>query len=353
MLSSRVAFFAISALLPAVTVAGNQHLGSNLAGKRDTHLYQADRILERRNSRNFTLFDSAEGAGFFDKWTFWDLDDPTHGAVNYVNKDDAFSQGLAYVRDDGVAIMKVDDTTTLQPGEKRNSVRIQSAQKYGQGLFIMDVAQMPYGCSVWPAFWSNGDNWPAGGEIDIIEGTQNATANQSTLHTTPGCNLDTSRQSSSSQPASFSVFTGEVASTICDANVDFNTGCGIKYSDPSSYGFGLNSVGGAVYATLWNEEGIRIWHFARADVPQDITDKNPNPDNWGAPVAFFSTDSCPMSQFFTDQTFIFNITLCGDLASVPAIFNGAGCPGACEDWIMDPTHFRQAMWKVNYFRVYQ
>jgi hypothetical protein len=96
-----------------------------------------------------------------------------------------------------------------------------------------------------------------------------------------------------------------------------------------------------VYATLWNEEGIRIWHFARADVPQDITDKNPNPDNWGAPVAFFSTDSCPMSQFFTDQTFIFNITLCGDLASVPAIFNGAGCPGACGDWIMDPTHFRR------------
>jgi hypothetical protein len=66
MLSSRITFLAFFALLPAVTVAGNQHLGSNHAGKRDAHLYQADRILERQNSRNFTLFDSAEGAGFFE-----------------------------------------------------------------------------------------------------------------------------------------------------------------------------------------------------------------------------------------------------------------------------------------------
>jgi hypothetical protein len=198
-----------------------------------------------------------------------------------------------------------------------------------------------YGCAVWPAFWSNGDNWPAGGEIDIIEGTQNATANQSTLHTLPGCNLDTSFQSSDSQTAGFDAFTGEVASTVCDASVDSNTGCGIKYSDPESYGFGLNSAGGAVYATLWNDDGIRIWHFARANVPADITDQNPNPDSWGAPEAFFSTDSCPMSQYFTNQTFIFNITLCGDLASVPAIFNGAGCPGTCQDWVTDPTHFRR------------
>lgn len=34
----------------------------------------------------------------------------------------------------------------------------------------MDSVHMPTGCATWPAFWSNGPNWPAGGEIDIVEG---------------------------------------------------------------------------------------------------------------------------------------------------------------------------------------
>lgn len=71
------------------------------------------------------------------------FDDPTHGAVNYVDAGTAFSQGLAYVRPDGVAVMKVDNTTFLQEGEKRNSVRIHTKNKYGFGLFVADILQMP------------------------------------------------------------------------------------------------------------------------------------------------------------------------------------------------------------------
>ncbi len=78
------------------------------------------------------------------KWNFMTFDDPTHGLVNYVDRDTAFNLGLAYVREDGVAVMKVDNTTSLQSGEKRNSVRIHTAKGYGQGLFIADIAQMPY-----------------------------------------------------------------------------------------------------------------------------------------------------------------------------------------------------------------
>jgi hypothetical protein len=209
-----------------------------------------------------------------------------------------------------------------------------------------------YGCSVWPAYWSNGDNWPAGGEIDVIEGTQNSTSNQSTLHTLPGCTLDASRQSNNgAQLVSDATFTGVVKTTTCDAAVDFNSGCGIENPDPNSYGFGLNLAGGGVYATLWNDDGIRIWFFPRDGIPEDVVNKTPNPDTWPAPSAFFSTSSCPMAQFFTDQTFIFNITLCGDLAN--ATFNQGGCPGTCSQWVTDPNNFRFAMWKVKSFRVYQ
>lgn len=81
------------------------------------------------------------------------FDDPTHGLVQYVDADTAFANKLAYVRDDGVAIMRVDNTTWLAPGQKRDSVRIHTRTKYGKGLFIADILQMPYGPSQWPAYW--------------------------------------------------------------------------------------------------------------------------------------------------------------------------------------------------------
>lgn len=33
----------------------------------------------------------------------------------------------------------------------------------------IDVRHMPQGCATWPAFWeTNDNNWPAGGEVDIV-----------------------------------------------------------------------------------------------------------------------------------------------------------------------------------------
>ena len=40
------------------------------------------------------------------------------------------------------------------------SIRINSKKTYNRGLFIADFQAMPYGCSIWPAFWSTGPNWP-------------------------------------------------------------------------------------------------------------------------------------------------------------------------------------------------
>jgi hypothetical protein len=82
---------------------------------------------------------------------FFNFPDPTHGLVNYVDGATAFSTGLAGVDTDGVVHLRVDDTTVLQPGENRNSVRIQTKKRYNGGLFIFDVIHMPGGCSMWPA----------------------------------------------------------------------------------------------------------------------------------------------------------------------------------------------------------
>lgn len=52
---------------------------------------------------------------------------------------------------------------------------------------MWDAVHTPYGCSVWPAMWSVGANWPYQGEIDTFEGVNALTDNAMTLHSAPGC----------------------------------------------------------------------------------------------------------------------------------------------------------------------
>jgi len=41
--------------------------------------------------------------------------------------------------------------STLPAGQNRDSVRITSHALYSGGLFLIDLALMPWGCGVWPA----------------------------------------------------------------------------------------------------------------------------------------------------------------------------------------------------------
>lgn len=166
--------------------------------------------------------------------------------------------------------MKVDNTNTYPSGGQRPSVRISSKKGYTSGLIVLDVQSMPYGCGVWPAFWTVGSAWPSGGEIDIVEGVNNNQNNQYTLHTSSGCTLDTSFAKSSTKrrrgharrgtanSLSALAFTGKALATTCDAAVNGNAGCGISDPSNASYGKGLNDNGGGVFATLLDDDGVAI-----------------------------------------------------------------------------------------------
>ena len=138
-----------------------------------------------------------------------------------------------------------------------------------------------------------------GGEIDILEGVHDQTTNQYTLHTADGCTT-----SSANLKVAAALSTTQCASSGAD-----NTGCAYIDSDATTYGAGFNLIGGGVYAHLWDSDGIKVWHFPRTAIPEDITNKAPNPDSWGTPAAFWSSSSCDVTNHFYDHTLTFDITL--------------------------------------------
>ncbi|KAL1738323.1 concanavalin A-like lectin/glucanase domain-containing protein, partial [Schizophyllum fasciatum] len=219
----------------------------------------------------------------------------------------AINQGLAYVTDDGNAVIKVDDQTHIPGGwdfTNRQSVRITTTDTYPlNGLIIIDLVHIPYGCSVWPSFWSFGPSageWPAGGEIDIIEGV----------------------------------------------NLVFN------------------EAGGGVFALQMAQSGFYMWFWSvrdavaqRNDIPHSISGANSQSTmdttkDWGRPSASFPASGCNDSlwQFFAPQQLVLDITLCGNWAGLPAVY-GATCTNqyACltDNVVGDGANYADAYFEIR------
>ncbi|RDB23668.1 hypothetical protein Hypma_008985 [Hypsizygus marmoreus] len=306
-------------------VAGNTHSASSMVRHR-AHA-RAQGCTKSNFTRSFTLTDMYQGEGFLNGWNFFTGADPTHGNVKYQSKSNAIAKRLAFVQDDGTTVLAVDDKTTLPVGGKRDSVRISTKKKYNGGLFIADIFSMPHGCSVWPAYWSVGPNWPLAGEIDVLEGVHDQPTNQYALHTSTGCTLSTGDLKVPSK----------LLGKQCASSGSSNAGCGFLDTDTRTYGKGFNAIGGGVYAHVWDSTGIKVWHFPRTDIPEDITTKNPDPSTWGTPTAFWSDSSCDMATHFFDHALVIDTTICGDFAG--ATYKSAGCPGTCAQAVADPKNY--------------
>jgi len=305
---------------------------------------------------DWKLAEVREGASFFDGWDFWSLPDPTHGVVEYLTRENAEANGLIGVNSDGNVLMKV-ETTEKIPGN-RKSVRIHSKNVFNGGLLILDSVHMPSGCGTWPAFWSNGPNWPAGGEIDIVEGVHDYTNNQATLHTNPGCGL------ASADPKTLSITGTLVGGTDCAVGSTSNQGCGVRSNSNTTFGAGFNSIGGGVYAMQWDTSGIAVFFFPRGSIPADIEAEAPQPSAWGPAMARWPAINCDPFKFFYDNIAIFDTTFCGDWAS--GVWSASGFPGqeqscaartgfaTCEDFVRNNGRaFQDAYWEVKSYKRYQ
>ena len=289
------------------------------------------------------------GGNFFEQFTFWNTTDPTNGFVQYQSQDGANSLGLISSSASNIQ-MSVDHTSVVTDG--RPSVRITSKASYQSGLFIIDLDHMPGGiCGTWPAFWLVGPDWPNQGEVDIIEGANNQQTNSFTLHTGPGCTIDSG--SSSSQ-----AFSGTVATSNCDVNAAGqanNVGCGITTTDTATYGTAFNNNKGGVFATEWSDSGISIYFFERNSIPSDISSGSPDPSSWSEPIAAFGGSGCNFGQKFTNQQIVFDTTFCGDWAG--DAWGSSTCSSlasTCNDYVGNtPGAFKDAFWSVNSLKVYQ
>jgi hypothetical protein len=60
-----------------------------------------------------------------------------------------------------------------------------------------------------------------------------------------------------------------------------------------------------VYATLLEDDFVKIWFWPAASAPGDIHDEAPEPDLWGIPlVEYKSSSSCDVAQHWRKQTIV-------------------------------------------------
>lgn len=301
-------------------------------------------LFAQLSSAAYTLEDDyGTSNSFFDKFNFFTDKDPTNGYVSYVDRSTASSGGL--IKSGNSIYVGVDtNNTASKPG--RQSVRLESTNTYNHGLVILDLNHMPGSvCGTWPAFWMLGSSWPNNGEIDIIEGVNDQSSNQFTLHTSDGCSIDNTGLSGSVQTSNCYVQASDQSE---------NAGCAITSSSDSSYGDGFNGNGGGVYATEWTGDAINVWVFPNSSIPSDISSGSPDPSGWGTPSARFA-GNCDIDSHFNDLQIVFDITFCGDWAG--ETFSSGTCSSkgsSCESYVQNnPSAFTESYWGINSLKVYQ
>ncbi|CAK7213826.1 hypothetical protein SBRCBS47491_001938 [Sporothrix bragantina] len=314
--------------------------------------------------------------------------DPTRGFVDYVDLATATADGLVQLipgsADQGAPFsatrrrheqlyLGVDHSTVITPSSSsgnasapygnataplkstslsgRRSLRLESRATFSRGLLVTDLAHMPAGqCGVWPALWTYNFREDPPGEIDIIEGVNHQAVNMVSLHTGGTCSFSASTEENG-------LFHRDDCNVVY-GNVSTYGGCGVTAPTTDTYGTGFNAAGGGVYATLLEDERLRVWHWARANVPADLQQGRPDPTTWGPALADFrqANGGCDVAANFHSLTVILNTDFCGINESDTMWSSDPACAAypSCEAFVASqPEAFNETYWLVNSIRVYE
>ncbi|KAL5523597.1 hypothetical protein ACEPAG_7770 [Sanghuangporus baumii] len=297
-------------------------------------------------AQTYQLRDNFVGRSFLSGFN-WETYDPSGGYVNYLDQATSLQKNLTYASDDKFVI-RADSTNVVPQGARgRDSNRIVSHKTYADSVLVLDMQHMPGGCAQWPAFWTvDPNNWPGGGEVDIVEGIHMQSNNLASLHTTEGCSMPPQRAQQ-----------GSPGDNNCDVGANGDAGCQTSFAD-GTFGEALNGGGGGYFVMARSaSRGIAIYFWNRYDsnVPPEVkygSDSVTPNDSWGEPQALFPTDNCNFNSHFAPHNIIVNLSFCGPWASPR--FNSWGCgSGKCEDYVAyNPSAFSDAYWEINALRVY-
>ncbi|GAA5867788.1 hypothetical protein JCM8547_005234 [Rhodosporidiobolus lusitaniae] len=288
-------------------------------------------------SQTYTLSRECLGEGFFSCFIF-NIDKGVSSSV-------ASSSGLVSTDDDGTAYIRLNSWEDLEDeGDERPKVYlVVDGNEFEQGLVIVDVEKMPYGCGAWSSIFSYGKDWPAGGGIDTFEGISLQTQSTPTVITSDsGCKLGGS-DSMTGTPLE--------GHTDCSdsTEVDGYSGCSVQNPSTSSYGEAWNAAGGGVLATLLDSTGVYIWQFSRADVPANLD--MPDPSSWGLPLAAWSASTCSMD-YFSAQTLAITLGVCGTRPEANWSGECASLADTCAEYVKTGANLENMVWGINYLRLY-
>ncbi|EFQ32049.1 mixed-linked glucanase [Colletotrichum graminicola] len=302
-------------------------------------------------TKSYQVVDSYDSTNFLDKFGFFTSDhstgnyndvDPTGGYVSYKSATEAQNMGLMKMVGQDL-YLGMDSKSVIDPnGIGRSSVRIETKTKYKQGLFVASFSHLPKPvCGAWPAFWTVGNPWPSGGEIDIYETWNEDNVNKVVLHTDEKigeCRIDGKNMS------------GTVSKPNCAnfaAGQSDNEGCaGLDAAAP------FGSPEGGVYAMEWTDDAVRVWGFTHADVPADLS----KPETFGNPS--FTTSTCAADKLFGEASLIINLDLCGVSGNEGIWDAPGGCAAktggaTCKEWVAkNPAAFADVYFQLKSIKIY-
>ncbi|GAA6062619.1 hypothetical protein JCM10212_002213 [Sporobolomyces blumeae] len=333
-----------AAALASLSLSVSALAPSTGAIKRHQHL---------KRGSSYSLTTHAAGQDFFDLFRF-DQHSSVGGIADYVDESTAWKNELVAVKD-GKAHLRVSPDGS---GSTRQSVKLVTKQQYQEGLYVWDVERMPQVCGAWPAIWSTGDNWPQGGEIDIVEFVSHQSMNSFSVHTGDGCWAGSSGYTGRAMLATQNALN-------CAAEQTSAQGCGFRTTRNNTAGMGANFNGGGVYVVEWSSAGIKAWMFERDQVPNDLKSKTPDPASWTKPDMYISSSSCDPSTYFSPQNFIVNTELCGTWPdgtwSQDNSYAGqseGSCAettgfATCQEYVQSRGwDFKHAYWRIASFSIY-
>ncbi|EHK45153.1 glycoside hydrolase family 16 protein, partial [Trichoderma atroviride IMI 206040] len=302
----------------------------------------------------FTLADTYDHTNFFQKFTFTDEPDTNSGFVVYQNLANAQAQGLAKITSNNEVYLGVDHQTVLKGSgfAGRNSIRLESTNSYKHGLIVARFSHLPANkCGSWPSFWTLGDNWPSGGEIDVYEGWNNILDNQPAFHVGSSSQFGQCTLQSAGQSA-------PVVTPNCDNTFQsppsqyLNQGC----TTTDSTGPWASPSGGT-YAIEWTSDYIKLYNWARGAEPANLASSNPDTATWGTPVANLANSNCNIDSHFADQRLILDIDFCGNPVGTPAFWQQSCAAttgqGTCADYVSKfPGDFAESYFQIQDIRYF-